>query len=157
MVRGRAAAHVRFRSSKTSSEVGSCSRLTHFTNYAFDPVTWYPGFHGDLCELKFRLKASASRYSPAGAAPDSAATSHEHHPIARSFRPNIIRPELYPTMDNQRPQKLIEELVTGFEALQEEYQKLFGQHESLERKLATAREQVSLRREQQFSSKPFTR
>ncbi|KAK5136091.1 hypothetical protein LTR08_004141 [Meristemomyces frigidus] len=39
--------------------------------------------------------------------------------------------------------KLVQQLATGFEALQEEYQKLFGQHQSLERKLATAREQYN--------------
>ena len=37
---------------------------------------------------------------------------------------------------------LVQQLAAGFEALQEEYQKLFGQHEALERKLATARDQV---------------
>ncbi|KAK0312463.1 hypothetical protein LTR82_013933 [Friedmanniomyces endolithicus] len=39
--------------------------------------------------------------------------------------------------------QLVEQLAAGFEALQEEYQKLFGQHQSLERKLATAREQYN--------------
>ena len=38
--------------------------------------------------------------------------------------------------------QLVDQLAAGFETLQEEYQKLFGQHQSLERKLATAREQV---------------
>jgi hypothetical protein len=38
---------------------------------------------------------------------------------------------------------LVEQLAAGFQALQEEYQTLFGHHESLQRKLATAREQVS--------------
>ncbi|KAK3114808.1 hypothetical protein LTR53_006504 [Teratosphaeriaceae sp. CCFEE 6253] len=38
---------------------------------------------------------------------------------------------------------LVEELAAGFETLQEEYQKLFGQHQSLERKLATARQQYN--------------
>lgn len=39
--------------------------------------------------------------------------------------------------------ELVQQLAAGFEALQDEYQKLYGQHQSLERKLATAREQVS--------------
>ena len=39
--------------------------------------------------------------------------------------------------------ELVQQLATGFETLQDEYQKLFMQHEALERKLATAREQVS--------------
>jgi hypothetical protein len=39
---------------------------------------------------------------------------------------------------------LVQQLATGFEALQEEYQKLFGRQQSLEKKLATAREQVCL-------------
>jgi hypothetical protein len=47
------------------------------------------------------------------------------------------------TMDHSEPDKLLEQLVNGFEKLQEEYQKLFGQHQALERKLVTAREQVS--------------
>ena len=38
--------------------------------------------------------------------------------------------------------RLIEQLSAGFDALQDEYQKLFGRHSILERKLATAREQV---------------
>jgi len=46
-------------------------------------------------------------------------------------------------MDYAETEKLVQQLATGFEALQDEYQKLFGQHQSLERKLATAREQVS--------------
>ena len=37
----------------------------------------------------------------------------------------------------------VRQLATGFEVLQTEYQKLFGQYQGLERKLATAREQVS--------------
>ena len=37
---------------------------------------------------------------------------------------------------------LVRQLAAGLETLQEEYQKLFGQHQVLERKLATAREQV---------------
>ncbi len=45
-------------------------------------------------------------------------------------------------MDHMETSQLVEQLAAGFEALQEEYQKLFGQHQSLERKLATAREQV---------------
>ncbi|PPJ55850.1 hypothetical protein CBER1_07444 [Cercospora berteroae] len=39
--------------------------------------------------------------------------------------------------------KLIEQLAAGFDALQDEYQKLFGRHSALERKLATAREQYN--------------
>lgn len=46
-------------------------------------------------------------------------------------------------MDYAQADKLVKELSTGFETLQEEYQKLFGRHEALERKLATARDQVS--------------
>jgi len=46
-------------------------------------------------------------------------------------------------MDYAVADKLVKELSTGFETLQEEYQKLFGRHEALERKLATARNQVS--------------
>lgn len=46
-------------------------------------------------------------------------------------------------MDTAEMDKLIRQLAAGFEALQEEYQKLFGSHVALERKLATAREQVS--------------
>lgn len=46
-------------------------------------------------------------------------------------------------MDYTEADKLVKELSTGFETLQEEYQKLFGRHEVLERKLATARDQVS--------------
>lgn len=40
---------------------------------------------------------------------------------------------------------LVRQLVTGFETLQTEYQKLFTHCEGLERKLVTAREQVSLK------------
>ncbi|KAF2765537.1 hypothetical protein EJ03DRAFT_330852 [Teratosphaeria nubilosa] len=39
--------------------------------------------------------------------------------------------------------KLVEQLALGFEALQEEYHQLFGQHQSLERKLVTARQQYN--------------
>ncbi|KAK5113285.1 hypothetical protein LTR85_010902 [Meristemomyces frigidus] len=46
-------------------------------------------------------------------------------------------------MDHTDTNKLVQQLAAGFEALQEEYQKLFGQHQSLERKLATAREQYN--------------
>jgi cell division septum initiation protein DivIVA len=46
-------------------------------------------------------------------------------------------------MDYAEADKLVKQLSTGFETLQEEYQKLFGRHEALERKLATARDQVS--------------
>lgn len=46
-------------------------------------------------------------------------------------------------MDNSlEVDRLIEQLSAGFDALQHEYQKLFGSHSILERKLATAREQV---------------
>lgn len=47
-------------------------------------------------------------------------------------------------MDYAEADKLVKQLSTGFETLQEEYQKLFGRHEALERKLATARDQVSI-------------
>jgi hypothetical protein len=46
-------------------------------------------------------------------------------------------------MESTDTARLVEQLTAGFAVLQEEYQKLFGQHQSLERKLATAREQVS--------------
>ena len=46
-------------------------------------------------------------------------------------------------MDKTDADGLVEQLAAGFEALQGEYQKLYGQHQALERKLATAREQVS--------------
>lgn len=46
------------------------------------------------------------------------------------------------TMERQELYGLVEQLATGFETLQDEYQKLFGRHQALERKLATAREQV---------------
>jgi hypothetical protein len=47
-------------------------------------------------------------------------------------------------MDYTEADKLVKQLATGFETLQDEYQKLFGRHEALERKLATARDQVSV-------------
>jgi cell division septum initiation protein DivIVA len=47
-------------------------------------------------------------------------------------------------MDYAEADKLIKQLSTGFETLQEEYQRLFGRHEALERKLATARDRVSI-------------
>jgi phage shock protein A len=47
-------------------------------------------------------------------------------------------------MDYAEADKLVKQLSTGFETLQEEYQKLFGQHEALERRLATAKDQVSI-------------
>jgi cell division septum initiation protein DivIVA len=47
-------------------------------------------------------------------------------------------------MDYTEADKLVKQLSTGFETLQDEYQKLFGRHEALERKLATARDQVSI-------------
>lgn len=46
-------------------------------------------------------------------------------------------------METVEVNTLVKQLATGFETLQEEYQKLFGQYQGLERKLATAREQVS--------------
>ena len=46
-------------------------------------------------------------------------------------------------MNLSETDKLVQRLATGFETLQDEYQKLFAQHQALERKLATAREQVS--------------
>ena len=46
-------------------------------------------------------------------------------------------------MDYAEADKLVKQLSAGFETLQDEYQKLFGRHEALERKLATARDQVS--------------
>jgi len=46
-------------------------------------------------------------------------------------------------MDYADADRLVKQLATGFETLQDEYTKLFGRHETLERKLATAREQVS--------------
>ena len=46
-------------------------------------------------------------------------------------------------MNETDADKLVKQLAAGFEALQHEYMKLCGQHQSLERKLATAREQVS--------------
>ena len=56
-------------------------------------------------------------------------------------------------MDYAVADKLVKELSTGFETLQEEYQKLFGRHEALERKLATARDQVST----SLAPPPYTR
>ena len=47
-------------------------------------------------------------------------------------------------MDITETDKLVKQLSAGFEALQDEYQKLHAQHQALERKLSTAREQVSL-------------
>jgi hypothetical protein len=47
-------------------------------------------------------------------------------------------------MDYAEADKLVKQLSTGFETLQDEYQKLFGRHEALERKLSTARDQVSI-------------
>ena len=45
-------------------------------------------------------------------------------------------------MDHAEVNNLVKQLAAGFETLQEEYQKLYEQHQALERKLATAREQV---------------
>lgn len=47
-------------------------------------------------------------------------------------------------MEHAEADELVQQLVLGFETLQEEYQNLFGRHQALERKLATAREQVCL-------------
>ncbi|KAK5113806.1 hypothetical protein LTR62_003190 [Meristemomyces frigidus] len=46
-------------------------------------------------------------------------------------------------MDTQDISQIAAQLAAGFETLQEEYKKLFGQHQSLERKLATARQQYN--------------
>lgn len=46
-------------------------------------------------------------------------------------------------MANADADMLVQQLAAGFEALQDEYQKLFERHGALERKLATARDQVS--------------
>ena len=45
-------------------------------------------------------------------------------------------------MDAKEVDRLVQQLATGFETLQDEYQKLYDQQQALERKLATAREQV---------------
>jgi cell division septum initiation protein DivIVA len=45
-------------------------------------------------------------------------------------------------MENKGVDRLVKQLITGFETLQDEYQKLHSQHQALERKLATARDQV---------------
>ena len=45
-------------------------------------------------------------------------------------------------MDSLEVDRLVKQLTAGFDALQDEYEKLHGQHEALERKLATARDQV---------------
>jgi len=47
-------------------------------------------------------------------------------------------------MDYTEADKLVKQLSTGFETLQDEYQKLFGRQEALGRKLSTARDQVSI-------------
>lgn len=46
-------------------------------------------------------------------------------------------------MDAAEVDHAVRQLAAGFDALQEEYRKLHGHHQTLERKLATAREQVS--------------
>ena len=46
-------------------------------------------------------------------------------------------------MDNSSTGELITQLTVGFDALQEEYRDLHGKYSGLERKLHTAREQVS--------------
>ena len=45
-------------------------------------------------------------------------------------------------MNSAEVDRLVRQLALGFETLQDEYSKLHGQHEALEKKLATAREQV---------------
>lgn len=45
-------------------------------------------------------------------------------------------------MEEYEADKAVEQLTAGFETLQEEYKALHGKHQALERKLATAREQV---------------
>ena len=45
-------------------------------------------------------------------------------------------------MDCPDVYRLVQQLAAGFETLETEYLKLYGQHQTLERKLATAREQV---------------
>jgi hypothetical protein len=45
-------------------------------------------------------------------------------------------------MDTGDTDTLVRQLAAGFEALQDEYEKLFERHGALERKLATARDQV---------------
>jgi hypothetical protein len=45
-------------------------------------------------------------------------------------------------MDNKGLDRMVRQLITGFETLQDEYGKLHSQHQALERKLATARDQV---------------
>ena len=47
-------------------------------------------------------------------------------------------------MDNIGADRAVQQLITGFETLQEEYKALHGQHQALERRLATAREQVRI-------------
>ena len=46
-------------------------------------------------------------------------------------------------MDSSKTGELITQLTVGFDALQEEYRDLHGKYSGLERKLHTAREQVS--------------
>ncbi|EGP88839.1 uncharacterized protein MYCGRDRAFT_108640 [Zymoseptoria tritici IPO323] len=46
-------------------------------------------------------------------------------------------------MDNKGLDRLVRQLITGFETLQDEYGKLHSQHQALERKLATARDQYN--------------
>jgi hypothetical protein len=45
-------------------------------------------------------------------------------------------------MEQAEADVLVQQLAAGFEILQDEYQKLHEQHQALERKLATARDQV---------------
>ena len=46
-------------------------------------------------------------------------------------------------MDSSKTGELITQLTVGFDALQQEYRDLHGKYSGLERKLHTAREQVS--------------
>jgi hypothetical protein len=48
-------------------------------------------------------------------------------------------------MERSEADQLIQQLATGFSILEDEYRKLFEQHKALERKLATARDQVRAR------------
>lgn len=63
-------------------------------------------------------------------------TPHAHGTIATCEETPVA------DMDHVDADRAVQQLVTGFETLQEEYRALHGQHQALERKLATAREQV---------------
>jgi hypothetical protein len=45
-------------------------------------------------------------------------------------------------MDRKEVDRMAQQLATGFEALRDQYEKLYSQHELLEKKLVNAREQV---------------